>query len=330
MLLYHGLDFVVFSCHVSRLTEGGIVVIAGDSGLVNPVIVGAVGKAKVGAAVEHVEVHRTAAGEHFIKGSSSVVSLPDVVGFIPVVEPAVPELTAHSGLIRPEGLEEGEVFLALAAKVGGGQIAVQGAAAQHIPGGAVGGEVEAADLVVLVDVHHGLEVFLVIAVAAVLVFNLHHQDVAAIASKEGRNLLEQGLIIPADLGEIERIIAAQFHFLVTEQPGRQAAELQLSADVGAGTKNDIQAQLLGSPDKPGNVQHTGEIKLALFPLVEIPAGVGLYGIKTAGLQLLQPVLPVFRHDPEVVNGAGQDGKGLSIQQKMVLVIGEIWHKYASF
>ena len=171
-------------------------------------------EAEVGAAVDHIEVHRAVAVQHLGEGLGSVVSLADVMGFVPVVEPAVPEFTAHDGLIGAECLEEVQILFASAAEIGGSQIFGQGAAAQHEIGGTVRGEVQGADIVVGIDLCDSAQVILVVAVRAVLVFDLGHQDIAAVACKIGAKLVKQSFVIAGDLGDIKRVVAAQFDVVI--------------------------------------------------------------------------------------------------------------------
>ena len=49
---------------VAGLVQGRVIVVAGHDGLVDALVVGPVAEAEVGAAMEHVDVHRRAAGKH--------------------------------------------------------------------------------------------------------------------------------------------------------------------------------------------------------------------------------------------------------------------------
>ncbi len=242
---------------------------------------------------------------------------------VPVVKPAAPELAAHEGAILLEILQRQDLGH-VGAEVGYGQKLGQSAAAEHPTAGAVRGEEGAVDAVFAVDVHHLAEVGLVVAVAAVLVLHLHHDDTAAVGAEVGTDTAEELGVVGAHLIQVQGIVTAQGDMGVLEQPGGQAAEFPLGADVRTGTEDDVEPQLLGGLDEAGNVQHIREIEDALFSLVEVPAAVGLHGVKAAGLQLGEAIRPVLGAGAVVVDGARNDGVGLAVQEKLPVVVGKFF------
>ena len=104
---------------------------------------------------------------HFISTvvvAGMVISFTDMMSLVPVVEPAVPELTAHNGLLGAECLEEVQILLAFAAEVGSSEVLGQSAAAQHPAGAAVRSEEQAVDAVVVVQLHNIAHIVMIVAV----------------------------------------------------------------------------------------------------------------------------------------------------------------------
>ena len=101
------------------------------------------------------------------------------------------------------------MLLAAAAKVCCRQILRQASAAQHQLIGSIGGKEELVDPVVPIDLHHRPQVILVVAVAAVLIFHLHCDDVAAVFSQIWAQAVKQLLVVGCHLLQKQRIVAAQ-------------------------------------------------------------------------------------------------------------------------
>ena len=202
----------------------------------------------------------------------------------------------------------------------------QRTAAEHPVGGTVGGEQLAVNAVFPVDFFYLQQVVPVIAVAAVFVFHLHHDHPAAVGDEMGPDPGQQLPVVGTNLFQIQRVIASQAHVGVGKQPGGQSAEFPFSADIRTGADNDVKSQLFSGFDVFFNIQHAAEVKLTLFAFVEIPAGIGFQRVEAAGFQLFQPVFPIFRHNPEIVHGTGNDPERLSVQQKVGTVISKSVHK----
>ena len=93
----------VFLRDLPVLRQRGVVVVAGGVRREAVGVVGAVHKAKIGAAVEHVEVHM-AQLQHFVQVLDRFLQIaPHVPAVAPVVEPADPELRTHQGRAGPVG-----------------------------------------------------------------------------------------------------------------------------------------------------------------------------------------------------------------------------------
>ena len=141
-------------------------------------------------------------------------------------------------------------------------------------------------IVFLINFGHSPQVFLVVAVAAVLVLHLDGDDIAAVFPEIGAQLPEELFVIPGNLGKEFLVIAAQVHLLIGQEPGGKPPEFQLRADVWAGAENNVKSQILGGADKTGDIQPAFKIELALFALMQVPTGVSFYAVKAGGTQFL--------------------------------------------
>lgn len=227
---------------------------------------------------------------------------------VPVIEPAVPVFHAHHRLARAEFPQRAKVSRRVAAEIDRGQHPVQGAAPQHEGGRPVGGKQQAVHPVVPVNVRDGPQIILIVAVAAVFVFHLHRHDVPPVGGQPGRHMAEQLLVIPPHLLEKQRIVAPQPHVPIGQQPGGQPSHVPLRADVGPRPQDDHQPERGRRVNEAADIQPAGEIENALPPLVQVPAGIGLHRVEPAGPQLFQPILPVVRHHPEIMNGSRHQGR----------------------
>ena len=248
-------------------------------------MVGTVGEAEVRAAVEHIEVERRAHVEHRHDGIGKLFRVADVVMLAPVVEPAAPVFAAHRRLTGTEVVQRLERADRVRAEVGDTRIFGQRTAGQHPVARTVGGVQLAVHAVFLVNVGNGVQVFLVIAVGAVFVLNLHHDDASAVRDQIRTDAREQLAVVRANLFKIQRIVAAQCHVLIGEQPRRQTAEFVLCADVGTGTDDDVQSELLRGFDVLDDVKAAGEVKGAFLAFVQVPRNIRLNRVEAARAEL---------------------------------------------
>lgn len=310
---------VVLGAGVAGLGEGGVVVVGGDDRGVALVVVGAVGEAEVGAAVEHVDVDGGAGGQQLVEVGGGARRVPDVVLLAPVVEPADPELRAHQrpfGHVGPQRLQR---LLDPAAEGGGGQDAGQAAGGQVVAGARlVAGEEQFLDAPCtqrLVDV---LEVRGVVAVRPVLVLHLDGDDRAVVRGHVRQQRGQQDVEVAVEgVGEAG-VAGAQPDVGVRGQPGGQAAAVPLGADVRAGAQQDVQALGAGEPQIAGQVEQAVEDERAVrVGLVEVPGDVRLHGVEAHQPGLAQPVGPQVGVDAEVVHRAGDDPERLTVQEETV-------------
>ena len=95
------------------------------------------------------------------------------------------------------------------------------------------------------------------------------------------NVVEEGMVIPANLGQVPLIHTPQGDVFITEKPCGQTAELPFTADVRTGPENHIQSQLGSLVNIGGQIQHTSKVENAFLRLVEVPASIGFHRIEAA-------------------------------------------------
>ena len=143
-------------------------------------------EAEVRAAVEHVEVHAVTDLQALAHAVDEVLGIAANHVLAPAVEPAIPELHAHEGpvlaMLLVEGLEGGEVLGGTRAEVPGGEHVIldERTGAQAAAPRAVGGAERHVHAALDHEIADGAQVVLILAVRAVLVLDLHHDDVAAV------------------------------------------------------------------------------------------------------------------------------------------------------
>mmetsp|Transcript_25609 Transcript_25609/g.74007 ORF Transcript_25609/g.74007 Transcript_25609/m.74007 type:complete len:667 (-) Transcript_25609:26-2026(-) len=143
---------------------------------------------------------------------------------------------------------------------------------------------------------------------AVFILELHYSHGPAVLQQqrpEGRQQLAPEAVHEL---EVPLVGGAELHLLrpdVLEQPGREAAEVPLCADVGPRPQDHQQLLLLRQLDEPRQVPaRRGEVEGALDLLVPVPGDVGAHGVEAQGPHPAEPVLPVNLRHAEVVDLAG--------------------------
>ena len=239
--------------------------------------------------------------QHLVQVSHALLQIAlHVAAVAPMVEPAHPEFRAHQGTVRVFP-QRPEPLLGPGAEIPRRQRPRYPACVQALREGAVRRHQGHLHAVLCHQAPDCLQVPLVIGIVAVLVLHLHQDDRASFGALPGRQLRQQHPVIFLHMAQERGVAYPQLHALLPQKPRGQAAELPLRADVGRGTQNHIQPQLLSQPDEPLNVQDSFEPELSLLLLVHVPGDVGLHRVASQVLQLFQPVLPVFRNHPEIVD-----------------------------
>ena len=159
---------------------------------------------------------------------------------------------------------------------------------------------------------------MVVPVASVFVFDLHHQHRPAARDLQGRKARDQFVEIAVDRRQIRAVHAAQTESRLFQQPPGQPAHFPFRADVGAGPQDHVQSQPLRQPRKGGEVPFVLPFKNAFLRLMQVPGDIGFHRIESAGAQLRKPVFPIVPGHAEIMDCAGQDAQRLSFQRKAVV------------
>ena len=272
--------------------------------------------------MEHVEIEARVNVKKIFNLACNAVRASSVMFLAPVVEPAAPELGAHLRGVLVESVHGVEYLGRARTKVQRLEHIGERAAGEHAVVVAVGGEEHNLCAAVEHQLFNISEIFLVVAVAAVFILNLHRDYISALALLKIADLLKQPVIEVRNMLQIIGIGAAQAHISVLEQPCGQSAEVPFGADIRAGSDYSIESDLLGGLDEPPDVKSAREIKFALFRLVHIPADIGLNRVKARRLELFEPVLPIFGHDAEIVHRARIYAKALAVHFKLAVFYSE--------
>ena len=283
----------------------------------------AVHEAEVGAAVEHVQVDGPAELQELAHGVRQVLGVaPDDV-LAPAVEPAVPELHAHErpvlAVLLVEGLELGEVLARAGAEVAGDEDVVvdERACAQASAPRTVRGAQGDIHPAVEHEVADAAQVLLVLAVGAVLVLHLHHEDVSTACDL---TLLEdghEGVVVGGNAGKELGVARARAHGAVREEPGGESAPLPLRADERRRADDGPETELGRLVQEASEGEPAREVELAGTGLVEVPGNVGLNGVEAHRLEVVEGVAPVRGVHPEVVDGPGEDAERFSVEQELI-------------
>ena len=323
-LVHHALQREVLLGGVALLVQGRIVIVRGHLGqVVRMTRRAAVHEVEVRAAVEHIQVDARAELEGLAHAVGQIlgIALDDVLAI--AVEPAIPELHAHEwpvlAMLLVERGERLEVLLGTGAEVARGENIVldEGAGAQATAPGAIGGEQRDVDTALEHQVADGAQVILVLAVRAVLVLDLHHDDVAAVRDLTGLEDRHELVVVRGDALEELGVVGTRAHGVVGQQPRGHAAELPLGADERRGTHDCVQAELRRLIQESAEVQAIGEVELARTGLVGVPGNIGLNRVEAHGLEVVEGMMPIARVHAEEVDRARQNGERLTIEQELI-------------
>ncbi len=302
---------VVLGGRCAVLGQRRVVVVRRRDGPVDALVVRAAGQAEVGAAVEHVQVHRPAGREQVVQVGGVRLGGCDVVLQAPRVEPAVPELHAHErsrGLVPPQDLQPLRAARAERRRLV--QLR-QAAASQHLVVGLVAGEQGYLDALLTGQVNERPEVLLplgqrVVPVGAVLVLHLDHEHGPAACHLALGHQGQQVRVIGADRREEPRLVPAHPHLGVGEQPAGQPAAVPLGADVGSRPHDRVQALGGHQVEEPPEVAPPGQVEHVGVGRVEVPRHVRLDGVQAHEPSLADPVGPLVGVHAEVVQRAADD------------------------
>jgi integrase len=162
----------------------------------------------------------------------------------------------------------------------------------------------------------------VLAIEAVFIFYLHHDDRPAVRDLQWTEFAANLLKIMGRGGEITRIAAAELDVIVFQQPPRRTAHLPFGARVRAGTQDDPQTFRLREATKFRDIRLTAPVKHARVRLNLVPEKIRADGVQTHRLRYLQAVTPIFARDTRGVNFSAANLKRMRVQQKIIRADGE--------
>ena len=244
-----------------------------------------------------------------------------MVGLAPGIKPAGIKLAANQGAAGHEFAGFLEIAGGVAAEIGG--LKEVGAETVFHLGRRVAGEERDIEPGIQQGLANIAHVFGILAVKAIFILRLHHQNRAAmgdlLAPEHAADFLEVGFY-GIDISGIAR---TQFNAVILEQPPRRTAHLPFGAGIRAGPENDPQPFFLGNLAKLGVVRLAGPDELAGLRLVQIPEQVGADRIEAHGLGEAEPLAPVFLGHAGGVDFAAADLEALAIQQEIVGANGKV-------
>ena len=308
---------VVLGRRTALLVDRRVVVVAGDVGLVAlPARVRPRREAEVGAAVSHVEAERLLAGEQERDFLQELVELRPRPRLAPVGQPP------RVGLGREDRDAGSDLSRQIPVRLLGARVEPDGGSFQvarleHVGRGAVGGEERDVDPGAHPHLLQPAQVGPVVAVAAVLVLDLEHQDRTTVRHEQRADDRCQAVHVPLGGLHVARVEATDLEVGDAEQVGRDAAKVPLGAHVGPGAEEHPQALGLDEPEEPGEVTLAGrEVEHSLGGLVMVPEDVGGDGVAAHGLRHPDPVRPVLRGDPRGVQLTADHLERRAVQQEV--------------
>ena len=298
----------------AHFIDGRVIIIAGGLRLEVAAVIGTAHKAERGAAVDHVVTEGHVVGELPFGFTGEAAEANDGVGFAPMIEPAGVKFRDEPRAVGTVLADFLHNFGSAAAIEAGEGVIRQGTAGHHVAA-AIGGEerdFKAGGAIHVADLAH---VNVIGAVAAVFIFDLHHDDGAAMGDLQGSELVAEFFQIGAGGREEARVLTADFQIGLLEEPPGVAAEFPFSAAVRSGAEDDPEAFLLGEAYEFGHVGIAGEIKFAFAGFELVPKYVNGNRVQPHGVHHAQAVGPVFVGDAGRMHFAGLDLKRFAIEQK---------------
>lgn len=152
----------------------------------------------------------------------------------------------------------------------------------------------------------GLQIFRVMTVAAIFIFDLHGDNRSAAIVLQCRNLRQYHAPVGAHRIQKRFVAAPDLHFRMVHQPPGQPAVVAFTAGVRSRADDHMKPQFPGHAEKCFEVQVVLQPKPALFRFGEVPENVALDAVAAHGCRFLKPVTPAGTRQPEKMNHAGND------------------------
>ena len=271
----------------------------------------------------HVEREGDALREHLVHALDHVLGRARLVAGAPLVEPSAPELRAHLRRVGAQLAQAAELLVDVGARaeVHGPRQVVEAVLLE------VARPVALEQLNLLAidatqTVAYLRDVGLVLAIRAVLVLHLYHDDGAAILNGQRLQLLAHLLL--EDLHALHEVgvALAQADVLLLQQPPGQAAHLPLGTHIGSGSHDDVHAVLLSQTAELSHIVLTREVEHVLLLLMDVPEDVDAHGVHAQRLTHLDAVLPVGTRDTGVVYFGRLHDEGLAVEQEGAFASGK--------
>ena len=242
----------------------------------------------------------------------------------PLVKPPAPELRAH---LRSVGTQFAEAFELL--------VDVGACAEVHRPHKvveAVLGEVarpvaleeNRTNLVALLvlgvpisleQIADGTDVRFVLAIAAILVLYLHHDDRSTMLYGQRGELLSDFLLEDLHTLHEKRILLAQTDVLLLQQPPGQSTHFPLGADVWSRSHDDVHTIFLCQSAEGGHVVVAREVEMILLWLMDVPKHVEAECVHAEGFAHFDALLPIGSGYAWIVHLSGFDDKRLAVEEE---------------
>ena len=166
------------------------------------------------------------------------------------------------------------------------------------------------------------DVGLVLAIRAVFVLHLNHNDGTTVLDSEGFELFTHLLLENSHTFHKIRIALAQLDVLFLQEPPGQTAHFPLGTDVGTRTHDDVHAVLLSQTAEFGHVVVAREVELALLLFMDVPEDVDTHGIHAKRLTHLDTMLPVRPRNTGVMNFGSLYDERLAVKQESLVACGK--------
>ena len=308
----------VLGCIVAGLTDWGIIVVAGHVGS-ESWRVGTGPVSPVGSAVGHIEAERDAFRQHLFDAGNHVGGWTGLMVGAPFVKPSAPELGAHQRGIGAQLLQTGELLVDIGART---EIHGPDQVVQTVEG-EIAGPVALEHLHILAEiaaehVAYGCHILLVLAIRAIFVLDLHHDDRAAVLCSESFHLLGHLLLEEVDAFKEIGVAFAQTDVLFLQQPPGESAHFPFGAHIGAGAQNHVHAVVAAQTHKFTEIVLSGEIEFARLRLMRVPEHIEAHGVHAQCLGLLDALVPVGTRNAGVVKLGSLHHVRLAVEQECAL------------
>lgn len=159
------------------------------------------------------------------------------------------------------------------------------------------------------------DIFLIDIVGTEFIFDLHHKYGAPFVYSEVAYLFGHLALEQRHAFHECRIVVAQLHVAVLEQPPGEAPHIPLGANIRSGTEYHLHLVFVTQLYEVAQVVIARKIELARFFLMCVPEYIQADCVHAQRLAKLYPVLPVVAGDSRIMQLGGFDNEGLAIEHE---------------